>query len=269
MNFNRILSVVLRQFYLFRGNLQRCVNLFIWVIVDIILWGFMTHYLNGIAGSSGSTYNFVPAILGAVLLWNFLIRVMNGVSMSFMEDSWSRNFLNIFASPISVGEYVSGLVLSSIATSLISLVIMVILATGIFGLSIFAYGWMMLPFLFVLFLSGIALGIFAISLMMRYGPAAEFLVWPLPAMFSPFVGVFYPLSTLPHWMQLVGHALPPSYVFENIRSIVANHNASAVSLLLGIGLAFFYIALACLFFMRVYRKVVRTGQLARYSAEGS
>src|ERR1035437_1130042 len=216
MNFNRIFSIVLRQFYLMRGNLTRILTLFIWVIVDIVLWGFMTHYLNGVAGS---VYNFVPAILGAVLLWDFLVRVMHGLSTAFMEDSWSRNFLNIFASPISVGEYVSGLVLSSIATSLIGLVIMIAMATFIFGLSLFAYGAMIFPFLFVLFLTGIALGIFATAIMLRFGPASEWLIWPLPAALSPFAGVFYPLSTLPHWMQLIAHILPPSYVFESIRAI--------------------------------------------------
>ncbi len=157
MNFNRIFSIVLRQFYLMRGNFPRFLTLFVWIVVDIILWGFMTRYLNGVVGSS---YNFVPAVLGAVLLWDFLIRVMQGISMAFMEDSWSRNLLNVFASPISVGEYVSGLVLSSIVTSLIGLVIMIVLATAIFGLSLFSYGLMTIPFLFILFLTGIALGIF-------------------------------------------------------------------------------------------------------------
>jgi ABC-2 type transport system permease protein len=266
MNFNRISSIVLRQFYLMRGNPQRFFNMFVWVIVDIIMWGFMTRYMNGVAGSA---YNFIPAILGAVLLWDFMVRIMHGLSMAFMEDGWSRNFLNIFASPISVGEYVSGLALTSITTGLISLAGMLALATAVFGLSLFSYGLMIFPFLFVLFLTGIALGIFATALMLRYGPSAEWLVWPIPAVLSPFVGVFYPLSTLPHWMQLVGHAMPPTYVFENIRAIVAGHEASPVSLIWGFGLAAFYIALACLLFMRVYRKVVRTGQLARYSAEGS
>jgi len=266
MNFNRIFAIVLRQFYLMRRSFSRFLAMFTWVIVDIILWGFMSRYLNGMTGSG---YNFIPAILGAVLLWDFLIRVMNGVSMAFMEDNWSRNFLNVFASPITISEYVSGLVLSGIVTSLINLVLMIALAMPLFGLSLFAYGWMILPFLFVLFLSGIALGIFAIAVILRLGPSAEWLIWPLPAIISPFVGVFYPLSTLPHWMQLVSNALPPSYVFENIRSIVAGHAASPVSLVWGLGLAAVYTLLACLLFMSVYRKVVRTGQLARYSAEGN
>lgn len=264
MNINRIFSVFLRQFYLMRGNFPRFMTLFIWIVVDIVLWGFMTRYLNGVAGTG---YNFVPAILGAVLLWDFLIRVMQGISMAFMEDSWSRNFLNVFASPITIGEYISGLVASSIATSLIGLVIMIVLATMIFGLSLFAYGAMIFPFLFVLFLTGIALGIFATAIMLRFGPAAEWLVWPLPAILSPFAGVFYPLSVLPHWMQGVAHLLPPSYVFEGIRAITASHAAALAPLMAGVALASFYTLLACLFFLRVYKDVVRTGQLARYSAE--
>jgi ABC-2 type transport system permease protein len=264
MNCNRIFSIVLRQFYLMRGNFPRFLTLFVWVVVDIVLWGFMTRYLNGV---TGSTYNFIPAILGAVLLWDFLIRVMQGLSMAFMEDSWSRNLLNVFASPISVSEYVSGLVLSSISTSLIGLVIMIVLATAIFGLSLFSYGLMVFPFLFILFLTGIALGIVATAIMLRFGPASEWLIWPIPAALSPFVGVFYPLSTLPHWMQLVAHILPPSYVFEGIRAIAAGHAVSPAPLIYGLGLAAVYTLLACLFFAYTYRETARTGQLARYSAE--
>jgi len=265
MNINRMSAIVIRQYYLLRGNKQRFINIFVWVIVDIIMWGFMSRYLNGM--TPGSAYNFVPALLGAVLLWDFMVRIMHGLSMAFMEDSWSRNLLNIFASPISVSEYVCGLVLSSIGTGLISLVGMLALATAIFGLSMFSYGVLMFPFLFVLFLTGIALGIFATAIMLKYGPSSEWLVWPIPAVLSPFVGVFYPLAALPHWMQFVSHALPPSYVFENIRAIVAGHEASPISLVWGLALAAGYTGLASLYFVRVYRGILRSGALARYSAE--
>ena len=43
----------------------------------------------------------MPALLGAVLLWDFLTRVMQGVTMAFFEDVWTRNFLNIFATPLA------------------------------------------------------------------------------------------------------------------------------------------------------------------------
>src|SRR3954466_15317997 len=113
MNLNRTSAVVLRQLYLLRGSPARVLPLFIWVAIDIVLWGFITRYLNTVA--SGGV-NFVPALLGAVLLWDFLTRVMQGVTMAFFEDVWSRNFLNVFATPITVAEYVAGLVLTSVAT---------------------------------------------------------------------------------------------------------------------------------------------------------
>ena len=145
------------------------------------------------------------------------MRVMQGVTLAFFEDVWSRNFLNIFAAPVSVWEYVSGLVISSIATSSVGLMVMLVLASTVFGLSFFAYGIALIPFLLMLFLFGIALGILASAMVLRLGPASEWFVWPIPALISPFAGVFYPLSTLPQWMQYLSHLLPPSYVFEAMR----------------------------------------------------
>ena len=143
-------AIFLRQFYLLRGSPARVVPLFAWVAIDIVLWGFITRYLNSVARSG---FNFVPALLGAVLLWDFFSRVMQGVTTAFFEDVWSRNFLNIFATPLSISEYLLGLVLSSIVTSSFGLVVMLVLATAVFGLSFFGYGLMLIPFLLVLFAS--------------------------------------------------------------------------------------------------------------------
>ena len=150
----------------------------------------------------------MPTLLGAVLLWDFFTRVMQGVTMAFFEDVWSRNFLNVFATPLSIAEYLAGLVhhehrdeldragrdaacsrprCSACRSS--------------------RYGLLLVPFLLVLFLFGIALGIFA----QRDGAAAR--ARPPSgssgrsrALLSPFAGVFYPLSTLPTWMQAVARA---------------------------------------------------------------
>lgn len=260
----RIAAIVLRQFYLIRGSVARIVPLFVWVAVDIVLWGFITKYLNAVTAPG---FNFVPILLGAVLLWDFFTRVMQGVTIAFFEDVWSRNFLNVFATPLSISEYVSGLVLTSIATSLIGLIVMLVLATTVFGLSFFVYGAMLFPFLLVLFLFGIALGIAASAMVLRLGPASEWFVWPIPALLSPFVGVFYPLSTLPPWMQNLAYALPPSYVFEGMRAIILGREFSPHTLAWGTGLALLYILGAAWLFMRVYRYAVLSGLLARYSAE--
>ena len=68
MNLRRTGAIVLRQYYLLRGSPTRLLPLFIWVAIDIVLWGFITRYLNSVASSG---MNFVPVLLGAVLLWDF------------------------------------------------------------------------------------------------------------------------------------------------------------------------------------------------------
>jgi ABC-2 type transport system permease protein len=260
----RTAAIVLRQYYLIRGSLSRVIPLFAWVVVDIVLWGFLTRYLNSVAASP---FDFVPVLLGAVLLWDFFARVMHGVTMAFFEDVWSRNFLNMFASPISLPEYLAGLVISSIMTSLVGLLAMLIVASGVFGLSFLGYGAVVIPFLLVLFLFGIALGVVGAALVLRLGPAAEWFVWPIPALVTPFAGVYYPVTTLPVWMQYVSRVLPPSYVFEGLRAIVAGTAWSPWTLLWGAGLAVIYVVLACWVFAAVHRYAVRTGLIARYAAE--
>lgn len=264
IRFRRIAAIVLRQFYLLRGSTARFVPLFVWVGLDMVLWGFMTRYLNSIAQPG---FNFVPALLGAVLLADFFMRVMQGVTMAFLEDVWSRNFLNIFATPLSISEYIIGLVLSAIATSVVGLTVMVLTAGAAFGFWVFTYGVLLLPFLLILFLFGISLGIIGSAVVLRMGPAAEWFIWPIPAIVAPFAGVYYPLSTLPVWMRAVSRLLPPSYVFEGVRAIAAGHAVPAGQLAAGCALALVYVMGACYVFSRVYRAAVRTGLIARYSAE--
>jgi ABC-2 type transport system permease protein len=260
----RTLAILLRQYFLIRGSASRVIPMFAWVVVDIVLWGFITRFLNTVATTG---FDFVAVLLGAAVLWDFFTRVMHGVTMTFLEDVWSRNFLNLFASPLSLSEYLAGLVLSSVATSLVGLVAMLIVATVLFGFSIVSYGLVVIPFLMLLFLFGIALGIVGSAIVLRLGPAAEWFVWPIPALVSPFAGVFYPVSTLPPWMQYVAAVLPPSYVFEGLRAIATGGVWSPSTLWIGAALALIDVLLACWFFTWVYRYAVRTGLIARYSAE--
>ncbi len=264
MRASRIGAVALRQSFLIRGSASRIVPLFAWVVVDVVLWGFITRYLNTF---TAATYNFVPALLGAVLFWDFQARVMQGVTMAFFEDVWARNFLNLFATPIRISEYLCGLVASSIATSAVGLVVMTAVATAAFGLSFAPYGFLLAPLLGVLFLFGIALGIAGSALVLRLGPAAEWFIWPIPALISPFAGVFYPVSVLPAWMRIVSRVLPPSYVFEGMRAAILGRPVPAASLPASALLAVIWLVLACVVFARVHRYAVRTGLIGRYSAE--
>ena len=264
MKLSRLAAIPLRQFYLYRGSAARVVPLFAWVTVDMVLWGFMTKFLGGL---SQTNYRFVPALLGAVLFWDFMTRVMQGVTTAFFEDVWSRNFLNVFASPITMPEYIGGLLVTSVGTSLVGLLVMIIVAGLAFGLRFASYGAMLIPFVAVLFLFGMALGVAAIAIVLRLGPAAEWFVWPIPAILSPFAAVYYPLATLPVPLQWMARLLPQSYVFEGMRAVVSGRTFSVELLALALTLSVVYLLVAYWAFARVFHYAVQTGLIARYSAE--
>lgn len=266
MKWRPIAGVVLRQFYLLRGSPVRVIPMFAWVGIDIVLWGFITRYLNAVGGGR---IDFVPQLLGAVLFWDFLTRIMQGVTVAFLEDVWSHNFLNIFATPLSIAEYVTGLVITGIGTSILGLAVMLVLATLVFGLGFFSLGLLLAQFVLVLLLFGIVLGILGSALVLRWGPTAEWLIWPIPALLAPFAAVFYPVATLPGWMQIVASLLPPSYVFEALRAHLTGQIPSSGALLGAAALTLSYLLLSGAVFTRVFRHVVRSGLLARYSAESS
>lgn len=262
MNTTRIYALLLRQYYLMRDNPTRLAQVFMWVLLEIVSWGFISKYVSTLAHT-----DVTMIFLGCLLLWEFLVRVMLGLTTAFFEDVWSRNFLNIFSSPLTIGEYTVALVCTSIATSALGLLGMILLAGFAFGLDFAVYGILFLPFLLVLFLTGIALGIFGVTLVLRFGPSAEWFIWPVPAVLAPFAGVFYPVTTLPQWMQWISSIVPPSYIFEGMRTLVVGGSFDAPSYFLALGLSIVYIVLFYLYFISVFRRAIRTGLLARYSAE--
>ena len=65
-----------------------------------------------------------------------------------------------------------------------------------------------------------AIGIFVSGLILRNGMGAENLAWSIMFLFMPLTCVYYPVTTLPVWLQPVAWALPPTYVFEGMRALL-------------------------------------------------
>ncbi len=267
MRLTRIFAIFLRQLFLLKSNPTRLSSIFLSLIVNILQWGFISEFLSSLGES---TFSFITVILGAIILWEFLSRTQQGIMRGFLEDIWTQNFINYFASPLEIKEYLGGLVLNSVATSISGFWIMVLIAGLAFGYSILKIGLLLLPFMFILFIFGIAMGIFVSALIFRLGPSGEWLGWPLPLVLSIFSGVYYPVSTLPSALQMVAKLMPPCYVFESIRSILSTGTISGglvINLLAGGLLTMVYLLVVYKFFIRIYRYNLKSGAIARFNAE--
>ena len=124
-------------------------------------------------------------------------------------------------------------------------------------------GFAVLPLVANLLLFGWAVGVLTSGLVIRWGHAAEALVWGIPYLLQPLSAIYYPLSVLPRPMQAVSKCLPSTYVFEGMRTVSATHQMPVGEFWTALGLNAFYFFLAGLFFKRMYSGARKSGRLGR------
>jgi ABC-2 type transport system permease protein len=102
----------------------------------------------------------------------------------------------------------------------IGLVPVTLLAFAFFDFNLYGLGFALVAFFINLMLTSWAVGIFVSGLVLRNGLGAENLAWSIMFLFMPLTCVYYPVTTLPVWLQPVAWALPPTYVFEGMRALL-------------------------------------------------
>ncbi len=220
----RIGAIVLRHFYVMRSSWPRMLELMYWPLVQMLMWGFLQTWLfehRGVTAITGGT------LIGAILLWDVLIRGQHGVSISFLEEMWSRNIANLLISPLRPGEFLVALMVMSIVRLFVGVVPVTILAIWFFGFNLWGLGLAVGAFFANLLLTSWAFGATVSGLIIRNGLGAEGLAWTLMFLVLPLCAVFYPVSVLPQPLQFIAWCLPPTYVFEGLRAILIDHQFRA------------------------------------------
>jgi ABC-2 type transport system permease protein len=118
----------------------------------------------------------------------------------------------------------------------------------LYRLNIFAVGWLILPFLFSLLISGWFMGFAASAVIIYYGRRLQSLAWMAGFALAPFSAVYYPVDVLPGWAQTIASVLPMTYVFEGMRKVLRGAPMPLYDLLVSFGLNILYLALTILFF---------------------
>jgi ABC-2 type transport system permease protein len=264
-SFNTVNALVLRYVYLYTRHPVRFVELIFWPLVDLLVWGFLTVYLQKqAAGGFPSTITF---LIGGMILWDVLFRSQQGVAISFLEDVWTRNLLNVFVAPVRTVEYVAATCVVGVLRVVVTLIILAVVGSLAYGFHLTDLGLSLLPFLGNLMLFGWFLGMVSTALIMRWGQAAESLAWAVPFFIQPLAAVFYPVSVLPGWLQPIAHALPCTPVFEGMRSVLAGNPVPWGAIQQALLLNLVWGALAAWFFASNLRHVRKTGLLVKVATQ--
>ena len=111
MNFYRIYGLCLRHIYLIFGSLPRIIDLIYWPSIQIILWGFISKFFTLNSNYYSDT---IGVILTAAIMYDFLFRTSISYNIMFLEEIWSRNFTNLFITPLKISEIITAITLTAI-----------------------------------------------------------------------------------------------------------------------------------------------------------
>lgn len=254
----RVATLVLRYWYVLRGSFLRILDLAYWPTLQMVVWGFMTQFL---AGQSNYVAQAFGVLISAVLLWDVLFRGQIGLSISFLEDVWSRNLGHLFVSPLRPIEMAAALMTMSLVRTLIGLVPATILAFFFFGFSVYSLGFWLAGFFLSLIMFGWSIGLAVSGLVMRFGMGAESLAWASIMAIMPLSAVYYPVDTFPVWLRPFAWAMPPAHVFEGMRAILVHHQPRPDLLASALALDAVYITLGFGCFLLCFRAARQRGRL--------
>ena len=213
----RIWGMVLRYWYVIRSSWPRTAELIYWPLVQMLMWGFLQTHL---ASMTGLAAKAAGLFIGGVLLWDILVRSQLGFSIAFLEEVWSRNLGHLMMSPLRPFELVAALTIVSLVKLTVAMVPVTAMAYLFFSFNVLSLGIAFAAFFANLVIMSWSLGLVSTGVVLRWGLGAESFAWLIVFVFLPLCCVYYPVTTLPGWLQPVALALPPTYVFEGLRAVV-------------------------------------------------
>jgi ABC-2 type transport system permease protein len=256
----RIGGMVLRHWYVIRSSVPRTAELVFWPLVSMLMWGFLQTYL---AQTTSLAAKAAGLFVGGILLWDILVRSQLGYAVAFLEEMWARNLGHLMMSPLRPAELVASLMVVSLIKLLVAMVPVTLLAYAFFGFNLLGLGFAFAAFFANLVITSWALGLISTGAVLRWGMAAESIAWLIVFMLLPIACVFYPVTTLPDWMQPLALALPPTYVFEGLRALVLEHTFRGDYMLRALILNLLYVTASYALFHALLQSARKNGSLVQ------
>ncbi len=250
--------MTLRYWYLLRKSWPRLLELVYWPTLNMLVWGLLTFYFGE---RESTTAEIAGGLLGAVMLWDVLLRGQLGFTFSFLEEIWSRNIANLMMSPLHPVEFVGSLMVMSLVRLVLGMTPVTALALALFGFNIYGLGLPLIAFFVNLVIMSWAVGLVVAGLVLRNGLGAESLAWSVMMLLLPVSCVYYPVATLPAWLQPVAWSLPTTYVFEGMRAIVLQGAVRADLMIAAFALNFVYLSAGFAVFLQLVRSARHKGAI--------
>jgi ABC-2 type transport system permease protein len=258
----RVRTVVRRHGYVMIRSPHRWFDIAFWPVFDVLLWGSLGAF---IAQQNHLSRSTTPYLLAGIMLFHVLFQSQIAIATGFMEETWTRNILNVMTTPLRESEYVAGLALNGLLKVAAAMVSVSITAFAFYRFGLGEIGIGLIPVTGILLVVGWSTSMLVIGLMLRYGQSAEILAWATTFAILALSGVFNPIEAIPGPLQPIAKILPTTYVFKAARQMLAGEPIPWDLLLYALVGAVVLALLATVYVLRMLKLFRARGYVTRYS----
>ena len=170
----------------------------------------------GVVSGNPSYFDFIaPGIIAMTVMMS----VMTGLPVAISQEKEIGTMDGMMVAPINRLSIILGKTMGQVARGLIQGVIILVLAVGLFGVTIHGNILLVFGLLLLGIFSFVGLGI-VITSFTKDQETAQMLMMTLmfPMMFLS--GVFFPIQQMPWYMQSISHFLPLTYAADALRKVM-------------------------------------------------
>ena len=251
ININRVFAMIYRYYVTTKHNFDRLSDMFYWPAMDLFIWGLTGLYFAGLHSNSNE---FMTIVLTGLIFWIIIWRTQYEINVNLLSELWDKNLVNIFTSPLRIREWIAAFMVYGFLKMIVSVSFSALLAFFLYQYSIAMYGVYVIPFTISLALTGWVVGFFVAGILIQFGEKLQTFAWTGVALIAPFSGLYYPVSALPQWAQTVSFYIPSSYIFEDMRRIIAHQPILYETIIISFVLNLFYLILSIWFFVSMFEK---------------
>ena len=220
-----------------------------------------------IGASLGDTRLLLSLVIGAIF-WNYLSVIFSWIADTIAIERWEGTLEYTMMAPVRrythlLGAAAYAVVYGFIHTAAILVVMILFFPQLDLGTANFASA---VVIMLVGSFSFVGIGMMAAILPLLYVERGAQMTFVIQSVLLLISGVYYPITVLPPWMQVLSHLSPATYVLDGVRAaLIDGRPLSEQGGNLGplVAMAIVFIPLGLWSFGRAERYAKRTGKLKR------
>lgn len=213
----RVRTVARRHGYVLWRSPERWFDVVVFPVFDVLLFGSLGAF---VAQENDLSRASAPYLLAGIMVFHVLFQSQIALSTGFMEETWSRNLLNVMTTPVREIEYVVGLAVYGLAKLAAAMAMVSLMALTLYGFGLGEVGWGLVPIAALLIVMGWALALLVVGMLLRFGQSAQILAWASTFVILAVSGVFNPIDSIPGALQPVARVLPTTFAFSASRELL-------------------------------------------------